>query len=145
MKSDNQWWVFLDLRISKYVIKLVAILEKHNIKFLFRSTLVFFDHKFTIDEFNDRNLQHYIDSIANDKFFDGFNKIGFDFTQSVANYLLRYKCYDTFSEVYKVRKKILLSKEYDYYQNIQYYKIKREEIRNYISSLEREIKIGLLF
>jgi hypothetical protein len=145
VKAEDKIWVYLDIRISKYVVKLVSILEQNNINFLFKSTLIFFDKKHSIEEFNEYNLIHFIKSITNEKFFDGFHKVGFDYTKSISDYLLEYKCYDTFSEVYNKQKKELLSKEYDYWQNLYFYRVKREDIRNYISSLEREIKISLLF
>ena len=145
VKSGDDIWVYFDVKIAKYVIQLVKILDEKNIKFLFKSTSIFFDHKFSEDDIHTLNLTQYIHNIVNEKFFDGFYKIEFDFTNNLSNYLLKYECYDIFKSVYEKQKKVIIGKDWDYWTNKQYYNVKREDIRNYISSLEREIKINFLF
>lgn len=145
IKNGDDIWVYMDLKIFKYVLKLIQILEKEKINFLFKSTSIFFDHKFDEDDIHARNLAHYLLNIANPIVYDGVEKIGFDYTNNLTNYLVSYECYDTFKEVYKSISKRLLSKSYDYWTNKEVYETKREDIRNYIASLEREIKINLLF
>jgi hypothetical protein len=145
IKKGDDIWVYLDIKIAKHVLKLVKILSDKNINFLFKSTLIFFDEKFTEEEFHKHNLKQYLKNITDKKFFDGFEKIGFDFTQNLAQYLVKYQCFEIFQQVYQKQKSISLSKTYDYWVNKEYYTIDREDIRNYISSLEREIKISLLF
>ncbi len=145
VKSGEDIWVYMDTSIIKYVFKLIKILEREKIDFLFKSTSIFFDHKFDADDIHTRNLSHYLINISNPIIFDGIEKIGFDYTKNIANYLIAYECYDIFQDVYKKVSKRLLSKSYDYWVNKDIYQTKREDIRNYISSLEREIKISLLF
>ncbi len=112
---------------------------------MFKSTAIFFDHKFDEKNRHELNLSQYINSIANPIFFDGFNKIDFNFTKNLSNYLVKYKCYDIFKEVYESRKKYILSRYHDYWINTDVFITPREDIREYISSLERDIKINLLF
>jgi len=145
VKSGDDIWVYMDVKILKYVLKLIKILEKQKIEFLFKSTSIFFDHKFDESDIHTRNLSHYLMNISNPNIFDGIEKIGFDYTRNIASYLLAYECYDIFQDVYKKVSKKLLSKTYDYYTNKDIFQTNREDIRNYISSLEREIKISILF
>ena len=145
VKQGDDIFVYLDIKIAKDVLSLVKILDSHNIDFLFKSTLIFFDHKFSEEEFHRLNLKQYIKNICDAKFFDGFQKIGFDYTKNLANYLAKYECYDIFKMVYEKEKKTILHISYDYWINKNIYDFKREEVRNYISALEREVKINLLF
>jgi len=145
VKEGDAIWIYIDRRITKYVLKLVKILQKEEIKFLFRSNRIIFEHKFSQDEIHELNLKQYIRNIADESFFDGFNKIEFDYTRNISEYLLKYKCHDIFKKQYAIQKKRLLSKYWDYYQNKEFYEVSREDIRDYISALEREVKINLLF
>jgi len=145
IKNGNDVWVYLDIKVLKHVLKIVDILNKNNINFLFKSTSIFFDHKFREDEIHNLNLNYYISNISNPMVFDGMQKIGFDYTKNLTSYLIKYECYDIFKSVYKKQSKRLLSKDFDYWSNKEFFITKREDIRSYISSLEREVKINLLF
>lgn len=145
VKNGDDVWVYLDIKIAKYVLQLVKILEKNKINFLFKSTRIFFDHKFSEEEFHKINISQYIKNIADPIFFDGFNKIKFDYTNNLSKYLVKYECYDEFKEIYNNQKKNILKKGRDYWTNKETFYTKREDIRDYIGSLEREIKINLLF
>lgn len=145
IKSGDDIRVFLDLRIRKYIPKLINHLNKLNVDFLFSSYKTFFEHKFTEKELHEINLTCHIDTITDEKFYDSLNKIDFDYTELITKYLKKYECYDEFKNIYKERCKVHLSKFYDYYTNREVYEVKREDIRNYLSSLEREVKLNLLF
>lgn len=145
VKSGDDIWVYLDIKIAKYVLQLVKILKKNNIDFLFKSTQIFFDQKFTDEEFHKINISQYLRNITDPVFFDGFYKIGFDYTNNLSKYLTKYGCYDEFKEIYNIQKNRLLSKSHDYWINKEVFYTKREDIRDYIGALEREIKINLLF
>jgi len=142
-KRGDDIWVFLDAKVIKYVIKIVSHLESMNIKFLFRSSQMWFDKE--EDEMHRLNIDIYLRSITNPRFFDGFIKTGFDFSDNLSDYLVKYNCFDIFSEVYKKANDKAMKKYHDYWTNSHIYYVEREDIRNYISSLERDIKIGLLF
>ena len=113
---------------------------------MFKSTVVFFDQNFSDDEIHTLNLRQYIRNICNEKFFDGFQKIGFDYTGNLTKYLVKFSCYEVFKTVYENEKKSITSTIYSWWtwSNTKEYR-NREDIRNYITSLEREIKISLLF
>jgi hypothetical protein len=145
MKRGDEVRVFIDLRIYKHIPKLLNHLVKLDIDFDLCSYRTFFENKFSYQELHEVNLTCFIDSIADSKFFDSLNKIDFDYTYYITKYLKKYECYDEFKEIYKDRCKTHLSKFYDWYSNKEVYHIKREDIRNYLSSLEREIKLNLLF
>lgn len=145
IKRGDDIFIYFDVKIAKYVIKMVKILIDNNINFLFMSTLIFFEHKFSEGDFHSINIRQYIKNICNEKFFDGFKKIDFDFTNNLTNYLKKYNCHNEFSNVYKKQSLYLSGKEYDYWSQIEIYRVKRTDIRDYVLSLEREVKINLIF
>lgn len=142
---DDVVWVYFDITIKKYVVKIIDILQKNNISFYLRSNILFFDHKVSDCDFHKINLKQFLKNIKQEYFYDEFERINFDFTQSVSNYLVDFSCYDEFKEIYDVERESVLKKHYDYWTNQYLYSIKREDIRDYIASLGREIKISLLF
>lgn len=145
IKSGDDIRVFLDLRIIKYIPKLIDHLNRLNVDFLFSSYRTFFDHKFDEKELHKINLASHIDTIVDENFYDSLNRINFDYTDMITKYLKKYECYDEFKKIYDERSEILLSKFYDYYTGKEVYETKREDIRNYVSSLEREVKLNLIF
>lgn len=144
VKKGDDIFVYLDMKIYKFVIKLVKILNDNNVEFSFRSTMIWFDHKFSDEDIHHLNIKQFLVNICDAKFFDGFTKIGFDFTKSLTNYIAKYQCHDEFKRIYEYQKGIVTKKTYDYWTNRSEYEY-REDIRDYISTLEREIKINMLF
>lgn len=144
VKKEDDIFVYLDMKIYKFVLKLVKILNENNIEFLFRSNMVWFEHKFNDEDIHHLNIKQQLVNICNPKFFDGFNKIGFDFTKSLTNYITKYQCHDEFKRVYEYQRDIVTKKTYDYLTGRAQYSF-REDIRDFISTLEREIKINMLF
>lgn len=142
---DDIIWVLFDISIKKYVIKIIDLLQKNNINFYLRSNILYFDHKFSECEFHKANLKQFLRNIKEEYFYDEFERINFDFTQSLSKYLVDFSCYVEFKEIYDVERESALKKYYDYWTSQYLYSIKREDIRDYIVSLGREIKVSLLF
>lgn len=143
--KDGFIWVYFDVKIAKQVIKIVKMLISNNIKFLFKSTTIYRDSQYSEEEVHQRNIRQYIRNITRSKFFDGLEKIGFDYINNLAEYLLKFECYDIFKEIFEEEKKQLLKKDRDFYTNTETYRIPREDIRDYLLSLTREVKINMLF
>jgi hypothetical protein len=144
MRENDQNWIFFDNKIRKHILKIVHHLQKSNIDFLFRCPSVFFSHKFSQNDFNIKNLESYMSHIIEDKFYYGFDKIGFDFSKNITEYLVKFEAFDVFKPIVDRYKKKASSKEYDYWANKETYLIKDEYIREYVMTLEREIKLSLL-
>jgi hypothetical protein len=142
--DEDDTWVYFDYKICKHVIQIVKLLQENKIEFLFKNSKIFFDHKLSEEDFHYQNLFQYLNNITKPEFFYGFSKIGFDFTQNLASYLKKYKCYDAFQTVYENRSKKILSKYWDWNSSNEIYRTPREDIRDYISKLKREIKINLI-
>jgi len=144
MKEDLQNWIFFDNKIRKYILRMVQHLQKSNIDFLFRCPSVFFSHKLSKDDFNIKNLESYMSHIIEDKFYNGFDKIEFDFSKNITEYLVKFEGFDVFKPIIDRYKRKASSKEYDYWTNKDTYIIQNEYIRDYVMTLEREIKLSLL-
>ena len=79
--DDNLIYIFLDIRMSKDILKVVKNLQKKDIEFYFISPL-FADPGFNGD-FNEVNIKNYLKDYSKSQFYDGFEKIEFDFIGNV--------------------------------------------------------------
>jgi len=145
ISNDDIWVIIQNTKIRKPIISMINKLNKENINFLFKSPLIIFDHLHTEDQKHKLNIESYISCIMyDDKFFRELNKIGFDYSKNLTSYIIKYSCYEIFQSVYKPFQKEALSKNIDFYTNKEYYNIKDEILRDYIISLERDVKINMI-
>lgn len=143
MKEDDMFFIFLDIRILRHVIDISKYLLDNNIDFLFRSS-EFIKHRYSESDMHKKNILHLIQSISNSKIFNSFNKSEIDFLNHISNYLRKYNCYNEFKEIYDHYKSDIGSKFYDIFKDKYIYKYS-PDIREYILSMEREVKIRSIF
>lgn len=138
---DDTIWVSLDRRVSKQVVQIVKKLVENDIDFYFNSP----SNTFCVinEDTLSGIIRDYIFSIEDVALFDGFRKIGFDISRSLSNLMTDYECHYLFKPEYENAKIKLLTERMDWRYNRKYFDVKREDIRNYIRSLEREIRINL--
>lgn len=142
--KNNQNWLILDRRIVNPILIMINHLYKNNIEFFFNSKSNFINKEITEIELNEI-LRTYIESLENKKLFDFITKkTNFDYIQNLSDFINDYSCHDNFKIIYEKQKKLFLNKDYDYYQNKDYFTVPHEEIRDYVLSIDREIKIRLL-
>lgn len=138
--NENQINIFLDLRNSKDIIKIVKNLNKSDIEFYFISPL-FADPGQDTREYNYLNIKNYLKNYSKDQFYDGFSKIEFDFIGNLIEYCKRENCIDLVKDIYLEVNNTVQKKYWDYYTKKQIYLIKREDIRETYTTLYREIQL----
>jgi hypothetical protein len=99
--------------------------------------------KFSItdEEALDHNMENYLTNYSQPQFYDGFQKLGFDFIENFIEFCDKEKSKYLIKDIYiKVNSKVQ-SSYYDYYQNKSIFLVEREDIRDAFNSLYREIQI----
>jgi hypothetical protein len=82
--------------------------------------------------------------LEEDKFFDLIVSGRFDYINTLTNFLNLYDCHTTFKEVYESLKISHFEKYWmDWFANKSYFVVKREDIREYYQTIERQIKLTL--
>jgi hypothetical protein len=137
--DDNLIHIFLDLRMSKDILKVVKNLQKTDIEFYFISPL-FADPGFRGD-FNVVNINNYLKDYSKSQFYDGFEKIEFDFIGNLIEYCKKENCIELVKDIYLEVNKDVQNKFWDHYANKQYFKTKREDIRETFNTLYRDIQL----
>ncbi len=138
--SDNEINIFLDLRNSRSILKLVKNLQKTDYILYFISP-VFADPGQDKREYNDINIKNYLRNYSKIQFYDGFQKIEYDFIGNLIDYCKKEKCIELIKDIYENVNKEVQQKSWDYYTNKQYYDIKRDDIRETFNSLYRDIQL----
>jgi hypothetical protein len=138
--SDNEVNIFLDLRNSRDILKFVKNLQKTDYKFYFISPL-FADPGKDTREYNEVNIKNYLKNYSKIQFYDGFQKIEFDFIGNLIDYCKKENCIELVKDIYNSVNKEVQNKSWDYYTNKQYYDIKRDDIRETFNSLYRDIQL----
>jgi hypothetical protein len=137
--DDNLIYIFLDIRMSKEILKVVKNLQKTDIEFYFISPL-FADPGFNGD-FNVVNIKNYLKDYSKSQFYDGFDKIEFDFIGNLIEYCKKENCIELVKDIYLEVNKEVQNKFWDHYANKQYFKTKREDIRETFNQLYRDIQL----
>jgi hypothetical protein len=137
--EDNLIYIFLDIRMSKEILKVVKNLQKKDIEFYFISPL-FADPGFNGD-FNVVNIKNYLKDYSKSQFYDGFDKIEFDFIGNLIEYCKKENCIELVKDIYLEVNKEVQNKFWDHYANKQYFKTKREDIRETFNQLYRDIQL----
>jgi len=140
---DNTIWVSLDRRISKAIIKMVKHLMSLNVKFYFSTRITIHKKNIFEEELQDI-IRTYLLALTDEIFFDEIFDSGFDYMQNLTDFMTHYDCHDLFKQPYENVKKDYLCEITDWYVNKTYFKIKKEYIRDFIRTLEREIKLNML-
>jgi hypothetical protein len=137
--EDNLIYIFLDIRMSKEILKVVKNLQKTDIEFYFISPL-FANPGFNGD-FNEVNIKNYLKDYSKSQFYDGFDKIEFDFIGNLIEYCKKENCIELVKDIYLEVNKEVQNKFWDHYANKQYFKTKREDIRETFNQLYRDIQL----
>jgi hypothetical protein len=140
--KDDVIWISLDRRITKAIIKMVKHLISLNVKFFF-STRIIIHNKQLYKEDLQSIIQSYLLALTDENFFDPIFDSGFDYIENLTDFMTQYDCHELFKEPYENVKKIYLREITDWYLNKTYFKIKKEYIRDFIRTLEREIKLNM--
>lgn len=138
---NNEIYIFINGKLHKEIIKLVKHLQSLNLEFYLTSPIYSNPKNKEIE--NDIVINEYLQTFIDEKYYDGFDKIGFDLVKNMVDWCSKVNCdYDTIKDCYEKFKIHVNKKWIDYYTNIHYYEVKREDIRNSYNSLYREIQIS---
>jgi hypothetical protein len=143
IQPNDQVWVSLDRRVTKQVLKLIKHLIDIKVDFFMSSRMIIHQKEIYEGDLNDI-IRNYLKSLTDEVFFDGIHDIGFDFLKNLSDFMSVYDCHSLLKEPFEKLKKQNLGKYYDWYTSKESYHLKREEMRDFIATLEREIKLNIL-
>lgn len=141
--TDNHVWVSLDLRVHKQVIKMIKHLMKLDVSFFLTNRFFIWRNLYEVDL--PVIIESYLRALSNADFFDDIFEIGFDYIKNLTDFMLCYQCLDKLGSVFdNIVRKYYLVGETDFWNGSIFYRIKREDIREFLSGLERDIKLNIL-
>jgi hypothetical protein len=144
-KIDGVYYVSLDNRITKKVIKIIKHLTKLKIVFYLCDRMTICENHIH-NEDKSNIIKNYLYAISNEVFFDFIKESEFDYVNNLTKFLNLYDCHKTFKHYYDKLKVNHYEKMWtDWYSMRTYYSVKNEDIRNYYSILERQIKLNIFF
>jgi len=144
-KIDGIYFVSLDRRVTKQVIKMIQKLEESNQEFLLCDRLSI-SEKHIYREDLPRIINNYLMAIGDDVFFKFITKTEFDYINNLTNFLEKFKGYEIFKNRYDYLKENHFHKTWmDWYTRKEYWNVKNEEIRDYFSIFERQVKLNIFF
>jgi hypothetical protein len=137
---DNEIvYVYLDNNnLHKPTLKLVSHLIKLKVEFYFLPPS--FSHPAAI-KYENHVISHYFTSYSNEKYFYGFDKIGFDLIRNLVKWCQKENCIPLIKECYDSVNKKIQRPWYDYYQRKDVYEYD-QNIREEFKSLFRQIQIN---
>jgi hypothetical protein len=138
---DGDVWVIIDLRAKTNLIKLLKYLLKNKIYFYFGSPKI---TGVICKEDLSLIIDQYLSILKDKDMFDLIINSEFDYIKNLINFMNDYDCHTLFKSIYSHFKSECLKIRHSWPYNEDYYLVKEEYIRDYISSLEREIKLYML-
>lgn len=142
--ENNEVKVSLDEKVIKRVLSIAKHLENKGIEFHFIDPIIIKRNLEEKDEIR-QNIINYMYALTSSKLFDGISKMEIDYLGNLSKYLVKNNAIDIFQEEFN-RIDAEVKKRYPaYYTNDEEWAVPRSEIRDYISGMCREIKMGLIF
>ncbi len=137
--EDNIYYVFLDVKLTKQVLKLTKELMKSGVEFYF-TTPEYSNPKVEIDD--NLVISHYLFAYSRPQFFYGFDKIGFDLIRNFTHWMGKEKCFHLLKENYdNIMKNVVNKNWYDFYTNKHIFDCE-SDIREEFSVMYRDIQIN---
>lgn len=144
-KIDGVFYVSLDCRITKKVIKIIKHLTDRNIPFFLCDRMTISEKHIHIED-KSNIIKNYLLALNDEVFFKFIQTSDFDYIRNITNFLNLYDCHSTFKTIYDHLKVHHFEKVWmDWYNKREYYTVKNENIRDFYSILERQIKLSLFF
>jgi len=137
-------WVALDRRIRKQVIKLIRHLVNNNFKFYLTTRFNIYEKEIFKEDLGPI-IKNYITALTDEIFFDEIFNTKFDYIQNLTDFMTDYDCHNLFKDIFEKVKSTYLSEKTDWFTLNKYFLVKKEYIRDFIRSIDREIKINLLY
>ena len=138
---DGIYYIMLDGKCHKAVLKLTKNIMKMDFEFYFTTPLI--ANPKSIENFNRKVVENYIKHYTNKHFFYGFKDIDFDLIHNMVKWTEKENCFDLVKEIYDKYQKVVNQEYYDYYANRSFYPYD-EKIRQSFVGLYRDIQISKL-
>lgn len=140
-KEDGVFYVFLDAKVPKIILKITSILVDLDLKFYFTTPELSNPKGIDSDIINSKIIKHYLISYINKDFFYGFRKIEFDIIRNMVKWSSDNNCFNLVKDEYISVLKTVNSKSYNYYKNSYEYLFSKEIIEDF-RTLYRDIQIN---
>ena len=141
--NHGRVWIILDFKLKNILVKLIKNLSQLQVDFLFINNQIWFE-KEVYEEDLERTVKGYISALTNLPFFEDLEKIGFDWSKNLYNFINEFDCWNYFQESWQRAKRILLKEHTDWRTGKKFYTLKSQKLRDYIESLDRRIKLNML-
>lgn len=137
--DDNIVYIFIDNKaLDKVILKIVKHLLKIKVEFYFYPPT--YSHPATV--LNSNNvIFHYFITYANPKYYDGFQKIGFDFIENMTKWCHKENCFNLIKPNYLLVQKKVQDSWFDHYSRKKVFEYP-EHIRDDFNSLYRHILVS---
>lgn len=139
--QDDFAWISLDLRIRNPVVKMISHLNKLGVKFFLTSRQDF--HKKLPQDNLEGIIINYLNAITDEEFFDSIFNTDFDYVENLTNFMTQFNCHGLMKEPYEYYKDKYLKTYFDWYTSQEHYIMTRSDMRDFLRTLEREIKLNL--
>jgi hypothetical protein len=140
---DNRLFICLDKRCLNPVIKLIHKCEKMELDFLFCDRQQIFE-KFIFNESIPNLISSVLHTLDDDKFFNLVNEGRIKYLERIVDFLQIYDCHNQFRKKWRHLNTYHFNRSYfDPYGHTNIYFVKRQEIREYFDTIDREVKIML--
>jgi hypothetical protein len=142
---DNILFISLDRRVTKNVIKLINKLDKLEQPFLFCSRENIYQNHIYEEDF-DQIIKSYLYTIKDETFYNFIVENDFDYVRNLTVFLKTYNCLKLFSQIYDHYKKVYFERKWtDWYTQTEHFEVKNESIRDFYSTLDRQVKLNIFF
>lgn len=135
-------WVCLDRRVTKQLLILIKHFVTNKIDFFLSNRLIVWRD---IKE-NDLPIliENYLRSLVDEHFFDSIFDMGFDYINNLTQFIIKYDCLDKLSMIFEGLSKPYYKRKDSLWCGNIFNNTEREDIKDFISTLEREIKLNIL-
>lgn len=141
---EDTLFISLDLRCINPILKLIINCQKQNLDFLFCDKYQIYE-KNIYRENIPTTLKGNLVCLENSKFFDLVTEGKIDYIDKLIKFIERYNCYTEFKREWMLLNTYHFNRSYyDHYSYQTVYTVKRQDIRDYFNSLEREVNISML-
>lgn len=144
VNSDNSIFLYIDFHYENQFSKILKILINSPFEF-YLVTNQLNNPKIRNKNWVSLSIESYFRSLLDFKLYNSYNKLKFDPIKNLISFVNKYSNIDLIWEEYNKILPMISKKNFDYLTGEYNYKIWDEEIRDNFKSLQRDIKIKIIF
>jgi hypothetical protein len=137
---DDQAYIFLDLKITRQVLKVIKVAQKKDVKFF----MAYPDDADPsgVSSWKERTIKHYLNTYINANWRKSSVKVDFDLVKNLCEWISENECMEIAKEVYDGMTKSVNYYYTDYYNGGNEVWTYPEDVRAEWPTLWREIQIN---